>query len=819
MKKLLRNYILLSILANAFFANAQTMSPRLRAMRQKLAGALTEYYKRYPQEKVFLHTDQNVYLGGQTIWYKAYTMAYGKPSHLSGIMYLRLSDTSGKQIIQDKLPLKNSTAYGNITLPDSLPTGWYSLQAFTAWMLNFDQGGIYRQNIYIQNIRDTVSHVLVNTTAKAYHINFFPEGGDMVDGNICNVAFKAVDENGLPVKVEGEILDNSQKSVAKLITIHDGMGSFELEADAGKSYTAQVHFPDGSVQPVALPPVKKTGITLRINTTAINGGLEVRISCSNQSEQHKDVIVVAEQNNGTSVLYPLRLNRGINVVNLNANSFSTGVLRLTVFGDTGLPVAERVAFISNNDQLQLALSGDKLSFAPKSENEFILNIKDKDGQTVKANLSVAITDAGVGTEPDDNICSWLLMSSELRGYIHQPAYYFKNNSDTLRRQLDLVMLTSGWRHFKWDTLLNNTPVKLNYFVENAQLIAGKIENYQDKDNLRIKLLITNSDSSKNVASIRPTSEGIFVLKDYDRRGTANISYEVVNKKNRRQAAKVTFFTPAVDTVHFAAETPGRFAETEPVPKKTYLDSLASAQRLMLITKGIMLKTVNIKEKQLTPTELLIQNHVKRLTTDNATTFDFVNSPTPPSGAMNGGIIGYLQGRIAGLQITYNPVSGWTFAYHGQSSLSDTQPAFYIDEATVALADIIDVPLSEIAMVRFAPAPVWFAPLNGGFVGAILVYTKRFGDEKYSYSNGKGFGQYTFNSYSVTREFPSPDYSNAKQRSEPDYRTTLFWAHDLNTDDYGKVKIHFYNSDKAKKYRIIIQAVDADGRVGFLNEMF
>lgn len=793
------------------------MSPALRAVRQKLTRALSGYYKKYPQEKVFLHTDQNVYLGGQTIWYKAYTLAYGKPSQLSGVMYVRLSDASGKRVIQDKLPLKNSTAYGNLSLPDSLPTGWYQLQAFTAWMLNFDEDGIYHQNIYIQNVRDTVSHALVKTTTNNYQINFLPEGGDLVDGNICNVAFKAVDENGLPAKVDGEILDNNQKPVAKLVTVHDGMGSFDLEADAGKSYTARVHSPDGSVQRIALPPVKKTGLTIRVNTTDINS-LEVKIACNNRSEQYKDVIVAAEQNNGTSELYPLRLSRGINVFNLNTNSFSTGILRLTVFDERGLPLAERVAYISKNDQLQLALTSDKLSFKPKSENEFTLNIKDKDGESVKANLSVAVTDAGTGTKPDDNICSYMLMSSELRGPIHQPAYYFKNSSDTLRQQLDLVMLTSGWRHFKWDTLLNKKPVKLNYFVENAQLIAGKIENYQDKDKLRIKLLVTNNDSSKDVAIIRPNSKGIFVLKDYERQGTAIISYEVVNKKNRRQAAKVVFFQSAADTVHLAAEMPDNFTKTQPMPNKTYLDSLASAQRTILMAKGILLKTVNIKEKQLTPMELLIKNHVQRLTADNATTFDLVNNPPPPYGPTDGGIIAYLQGKIAGLQMFQKADGSWYFAYHGQSSLGDTQPVCYIDEANATLGDVIDVPINEIALVRFAPPPVWFAPLNGGFVGAILIYTKRFGDEKFPYSYRKGFGQYIFNGYSVTREFPSPDYSTARQNSQPDYRTTLFWAHDLNTDDYGKVKIHFYNSDKAKKYRIIIQAMDADGRVGFLNEV-
>jgi len=813
-------FILLYALFNIQVTSAQTISPSLDSVGHKLSTTLSDHYKRYPQEKIFLHTDQNVYLSGQTIWYKAYEQTYGKPSALSAIVYVRLSDAKGKLIKQDMLPLKTSRANGNIALPDSLPTGWYRLQAFTAWMLNFDTDGIYHKNVYIQNIHDAVIATLVDDAVKTYHVNFFPEGGDLVEGNICNIAFKATDENGLPANVYGDVLDNNKNLVEKLVTVHDGMGSFKLEADANTSYNAQVHFPDGSVQNIPLPKIKKTGISMRVNA-APTTELEVMIANTGQLENYKNIIVVAEQNNGLFATYPLQLSRGINVFSFKKNSFSTGILRLTVFDERALPLAERIVYINNNDRLNLSLNKDTLTFSPKSKNVFTLNLKDNNNQPVKANLSVSITDAATGADPENNIYSYFLMSSELHGYIHQPAYYFSNSSDTLQQQLDLVMLTSGWRHFKWDTVFRDKPRSLKYGFEHTLSIAGKIENYHDQDDLRIKMMITNSDSSKNLIVLQPDSTGVFLLKDYTHQGTATINYEVVNKKNKRQPVSITFFKRGADTAQFTGDTVNRVTETKPVINKTFLDSVKSEQQNGL---GIILKTVNVKSQQLTPTEQLIKNHVRRLETDAAYTLDLADTPLPP-----GDIMHYIQGRFPGLNIIIaanGAIVGYT--YHGPSLLvrgdstsgkTPNEPYFYIDEASATAGDVMSIPLDDVALIRFAPPPVWFAPLNGGDTGAILIYTKKYGDGKNTGTRMQGFDQYNFNGYSVTREFASPDYSAARHSMQPDYRTTLYWNHDLNTDDHGNIKIRFYNSDKAKKYRVTIQATDSDGRTGFLNEVF
>ncbi len=273
----------------------------------------------------------------------------------------------------------------------------------------------------------------------------------------------------------------------------------------------------------------------------------------------------------------------------------------------------------------------------------------------------------------------------------------------------------------------------------------------------------------------------------------------------------------IDTVHFGADTLNNFTETIPVIKKTFLDSVAIQQNARFVTHGIVLKTVNIKERKLTPTELVVKSHVHRLELDDgASTLDLVNTPT----IQGVSIIDYIQGKFPGLQITIDPLLGITFKYRGKFNFNSqaSPPFFYVDEARSSLEDVESIPTPGCCTDPVCPTACLVCSRGRRFNGAILVYTKIYGDDRGNNSK-RSFDRYTFNGYSVTREFPLPDYSDLKQKQATDYRTTLYWNHDVDMDDNGNFKISFYNSDKTKKYRVVVQGMDVDGRVGYLSEEF
>jgi len=833
--------IILFLLSTIIQGWAQT-STMVDVFENHLKSSLLSYYKNYPQEKVFVQTNQPFYSNGETIWYKVYTMAYGKPSGLSKIIYVQLSDTAGNIITQNKLPLINGLAHGNIDIGQKVKTGWYMLRSFTSWMMNFEPQCYYNQRIYIRNLADALTADKKQVVTPNYHINFYPEGGDLINGTLATIAFKACSDDGLPAKVIGTINDNSGKKVADLTTAHDGMGEFTLEALAGNDYTAAVTFPDGSRQKVKLPAIKENGIYLRTSQTL--NTVQLKLAFAGSEQTFTNCVLAATQNSGQVITYPLQLEKGTNVFELKKETFTTGILRLTVFDHDGLPQAERILFVNNHDLQAPTFKADTLSVASRGHNYFSVIMKDKAGLPVKGNFSVAVTDADAFEEgwSTQNIFSALLISPELQDDIYNPSYYFKNQDDSLAHQLDLVMLTNGWRHFSWQKILNNEKLVLTHPVEQSQYIAGSIMGYKtpvaDKGN--IKLLIMNADSTKFIGSVIPDSTGRFILKDFNHSGLTNIYLETADKKSKAPKLPVKMLTTLDDSLKLLKASP--FTDQTTLSFSPYYISGAKSEaNYRMQVNGILLNAIDVKEKTKTPTQQLIAEHVSpRFEMDHEFTLDLINNPT-----LNIGLVDYMRGRFPGLQI----IGDWPnvkFIYRGGSTLQGSTspvskgppppvnpnsdfkkemgmvnnnflPYFYLDEVLVQFVSVKDIQLTEVALIRFMPPPIYFAPYNGGNQGAIMIYTKIQSDEMKKMAGMADFDHFIFNGYSVTREFSAPDYRKPGHTISTDSRTTLYWNHDLNTDSNGFLKFGFYNTDRTKNFKVVIQGVDADGRLAYLEQ--
>jgi|GEM_PF-859542 len=808
-----------------------------------LKNSLVTSFKRYPQEKVFVHTNQPVYSNGETIWYKVYTMAYGKSSALSKIIYIQLSDTSGNIITQNKLPLINGNAHGNIDIGQKIKSGWYELSAFTSWMMNFGPEAYYHQKLYIRNIEDPIATPAKTEIAKKiYHANFYPEGGDIIDGNLTKIAFRVCDDEGIAIRASGIVKDNTNKTIAEFNTGHDGMGEFTIDASSANNYTAMIQLPDGTRLLAPLTKVKEAGIHLEAAQNA--NIVEVKLAYAGQKEKLGNCFIAASQSSGSVLTFPLQLERGINTFDLQKTVFTSGILRLTVFDHDGLPQAERILFINKHDLQTSAFKTDTLSVTAKGLNSFSLSVKDKNGMPVMGNFSVAVTDATAfdGNGTSQNIFSGLLLSPELKGEINNPGYYFTNESDSLAKQLDLVMLTNGWRHF---VLVNNS---LTYPAEQSQYIAGRITDFREGAEIpKVKVLIMSPDSTKFIGYITPDNTGSFIIKDFNKSGSSNIFVQTADKKSHTKKLEVKLFTTLADSLKQAKALA---FNVQPAVSLSgyYLAAAETEEKTRLRLNGILLNEVKINSVKIAPTDQLIKDHVSpKYHSDREFTLDLVNNPS-----LNIGLAEYMRGRFPGLQIFGDGPTA-SFIYRGGGTLTDkgtliksgmsagsagsastpdpsaslkaemgtdgnsARPYFYLDEAPVQWTTIMYTTLEEIAMIRFLPPPVYFAPYNGGNAGAIMIYTKMPSDEAKKLAGMTDFDHFISNGYSVTREFSSPDYSKPGVNGAPDNRTTLYWNPELNSDNSGDLKFRFYNSDKAKQFKIILQGMDADGRLVYLEK--
>ena len=235
-----------------------------------LVNKLKSFNQTRPAEKAYLHFDKPYYAAGDTIYFKAYTVMGERLdlSRISGVLHVELINAKNKIDQSIKLQLVNGLANGDFALPDSLPAGNYRIRAYTRWMRNEGEDGFFEKTIPVGSVeKNKVAESAFSNNKPGTdkpEVQFLPEGGELLTGISCKIAFKATGASGLGIAVQGVITDNFGKNVATFNSAHLGMGSFELKPEYGKTYQAMLTFADGSRDNIYLPQVKEKGIVLQI---------------------------------------------------------------------------------------------------------------------------------------------------------------------------------------------------------------------------------------------------------------------------------------------------------------------------------------------------------------------------------------------------------------------------------------------------------------------------------------------------------------------------------------------------------------------------
>ncbi|HVY75588.1 MAG TPA: hypothetical protein VG890_12195, partial [Puia sp.] len=503
---------------------------------QRLDSMMMVYSDKFPQEKTYVQFDKRVYNPGETIWYKAYVFTGFDPSPYSKSFYAELYDASGKLIQRRSTPLSEATSSGSFDIPQDFKGSRLHVRAYTTWMMNFDTTLVFEKDLRVAGVPKDTS----GASHAAATLRFFPEGGDLVGGIENNVAFIATDAYGAPVNLQGVLHDASGKELLTFRTAHNGMGQFLLTPSKSDVFYATWSDVHGVEHRTDLPAVKSSGIVLRAMNN--NGHLVFSVARQQDNTAFEKVIVIAHMNQ--QMVYKA-------IVNLKDNFLSggdipiaqlpTGILTITAFDISEMPLAERVVFVNNHNfsfspEVRMQAKG----LTRRAHNVVEITVPD----TLRCNMSLAITDAEVDgvRSDDDNIVSRLLLTGDIHGYVKDPYYYFQNNSDSVARQLDLVMLTHGWRRFNWAQLnLGKTPaIKYpvqDYLSINAEVLGVDGSRIAADENLLV--ILQNKDSSSQMLSLPRISKnkfGVGGLVFYD---TAKAYYQFsVNHKLSSEAAVV-----------------------------------------------------------------------------------------------------------------------------------------------------------------------------------------------------------------------------------------------------------------------------------------
>ena len=336
------------------------------------------------QEKVFLHTDKTVYITGETLWFKAYINdAANNFSFLSKICYVEIITTDNKVILQEKIGIDSGAGNGSFLLPTSIRSGSYLIRAYTTWMRNFGPASFFEQPITIINPNKKPELKKI-TTADSIVIQFFPEGGNLVSGLDNNIAFKITNEYGKGINAKGFIV-SGKDTITTFATEKFGMGTFSLNPEKGKSYTAIIQLNNSTVYKELQNPLSN-GWVMQVKNES--NALSIAISCNIELEQHVFLFIHTGNVVKKAVLLPL--NNGKATAHIDRSEFGEGVSEITVFNEKKQPVCERLYFKRPENVMKMKVEKKQDDY--KERNKVTINVAtiDPADNSINADMSVAV---------------------------------------------------------------------------------------------------------------------------------------------------------------------------------------------------------------------------------------------------------------------------------------------------------------------------------------------------------------------------------------------------------------------------------------------
>ena len=411
----------------------------------------------FPQEKIYLHIDKPYYIAGETIWFRTHLVdaVTHVPAPVSRYVYVELFNMLDTLVTRIKIRNDNDAYHGHLDLPDDLPAGDYTLRAYTYYMRNLDEHYFNTRQIRIGNLKNrqlrdetafsydpdekTNMDFHFSSAVNDFDLDFYPEGGALLTGCRSRVAFKALMSNGLPANIAGIVCDRQGNKMDTLRTSYQGMGYFMLLPEEGMSYHVICTDDRQQTKRFDLPEALHDGYTLSV--TGRKDKIDVMVSKAASTHSNEPLYLLAHTRGRVLLAMPWEDNRDF--ITFSRQEFPSGALHFVLFNASFHPVSERLVFINNDDQAQVSCQCDPDGFAARSLVHNRITLTGEDGQPLSGSFSVAVTaDSAVVVDTTVNILTQLLLTSDLRGYINNPAAYFEKDNVSAAK-LDLLMMMQG----------------------------------------------------------------------------------------------------------------------------------------------------------------------------------------------------------------------------------------------------------------------------------------------------------------------------------------------------------------------------------------
>lgn len=474
-----------------------------------------EQIRNFPQEKIHVTTDRDAYIAGDTVWLRAHCVdaATLEPLTASRYVYVELRTTDNLLVRRIKILQRGGVYAGYLPLPATLAQDEYVLCAYTLYMRNLGGDYLFSKPLSVNPYRQPEKRRR-RTAAGPFDVAFFPESGYLIDGQPCRVGFKALGKDGLSRQVTGTVRDDRGRTVARFASRHAGMGSFEFTPRPGRRYTAEcVQTSGGKSRRFDLPEANDFTFVLRVEPNDTSFVVSVR-SAKKWRPQGLKLLV---HRCGTQCYYKEWNPQHASLTFLR-DELPGGLYQILLLSPTGEAYSERLVFNRRDEETEVTMRQEG-TLQQRSKVTLHFEVHDTKRRPAQGDFAVAVTDrkaaAPVATA---GIYSTLMLSSELRGVIEDPDWYFAPDNAQGDEGLDELLLTQGWRRYDVPKLLRDEYKEPYYPLEAGQEIAGRIERtamFSKKkklDRYTMRLLVPQS----GYATSAPIAEdGSFALNGFD----------------------------------------------------------------------------------------------------------------------------------------------------------------------------------------------------------------------------------------------------------------------------------------------------------------
>jgi hypothetical protein len=741
-----------------------------------------DYRSGHLQEKLFVHTDKDFYMAGEIIWFKVYATnaQFNQPFDFSKISYVEILTRENKPVLQAKVALNNGAGNGSFQLPYSVNTGNYILRAYTNWMKNSGAEFYFDKDITIVNALKKSDWPVPE---KNYDVQFFPEGGNLVNGVPSKIAFKVV-ANGKGVSSRGAVLNRRNDTVARFTSLRFGMGHFELTPDAGEEYHAIV-FTEDKMLTKSLPPVNVTGMVMRL--TEID---KDRLSLSIQSNKAGSAVsLLVHTRQSLKLALSRELFNGKTEIEIDKKQLGDGISHFTVFNANNQAVCERLYF-KKPETLEINASTDAQNYGTRKKITIDLATNDGKQLPVSGDLSMSVylfDQLQYPGSPD--ILSYLWLQSDLKGFIEEPAYYFSKQEKDAAAAAENLMLTQGWRRFRWEDVLQKGSAIAEFLPEiEGHIINGKVidkRNGQPGGNITAYLSV-------------PAEKSLFAGSASGPNGA--IRFNVKNFYGGNEIVVQPNFSDSSYRVDIANPFSEKY-NTRQLPGLTL-----SQHKNALLQHSVHSQVTNAyfgeKQKFLFPQAIDtipfygMPDH--RYYLDDYTRFITMEE--------------VMREYVSDVRVR-KANDHFSFRVRNQAfdNIFETAPLVLFDGVPVFDADKI-IAFDPLKIKRIDVVAQKFFQHNMVHDG-IINYSTYQGDLA-GYQLDANALIVEYQGLQLQREFYSPVYETPNANSRvPDFRNVLYWSPEIHTDKNGRKQLSFYTGDISGTYGVVIQGITSTGLAG------